>query len=175
MLSSTLSTLFTDETLWSDLVCSSTSFMNTSLQGETKLYHAGNFCMSIFEKCYTIPTPLMGGDLAYMYGTFSGVLSLKKCTVHFFCLSPLDLLYIFSGIKKKCTCTFFLSHLKMYNAHFQVQRGKCTCTFYHILHIIEDFRDFWNKAAPHTPPPPTKDMFYKVLQWWKSGFNNCTL
>ena len=40
-----------------------------------------------------------------------------------------------------------------------------------IFHIIEDFRDFWNKAAPHTPPPPTKHMFYKVLQWWKSGFN----
>ena len=97
-----------------------------------------------------------------MYGTFFLFVT-PRFAVHFF------------RYQKKCTCTFFLSHLKMYNAHFQVQRGKCTCTFYHIFNIIEDFRDFWNKAAPHTPPPPTKDMFYKVLQWWKSGFNNCTL
>ena len=54
-----------------------------------------------------IPTPLMGGDLPYMYGTFSGVLSLKKCTVHFLFLSSLNVLYIFSGIKKNGTRTFF--------------------------------------------------------------------
>ena len=42
----------------------------------------------VLECPFAIPTPLMGGDLAYMYGTFSGVLSLKKCTVHFFFWHP---------------------------------------------------------------------------------------
>ena len=35
----------------------------------------------------TTPTPLMGGDVAYMYSTFWLVTDLKICTVHLFRLS----------------------------------------------------------------------------------------
>ena len=116
----------------------------------------------IYIYIFLYPYPLDGGGPAVyiryifwcfepekMYGTFF-ISVIPKYAVHFF------------RYQKKMNAYIFFSSLKIYNAYFQVQRKKS--------YVIKDFRNSWNKAAPHTPPPPTKHMFYKVLQWWKSGF-----
>ena len=41
----------------------------------------------------------------------------------------------FFQVSKKMNAYIFLSSLKMYNAHFQVQREKCTCTCFTLLKI----------------------------------------
>ena len=75
------------------------------------------------NNCFIIiPTPLTGGDVAHMYGTFWGVIYLKICPVHFFRLSlekcTVHILRYPWYIKGKCTCTFFrYQKFKPQNVH----------------------------------------------------------
>ena len=119
-----------------------------------------------------------------MYGTFSGVLSLKKCTVHFFCLSPLDLLYIFSGIKKnvrvhffshtsKCTMHIFRSNVENVHAHF--------ITFFTLLKI-SGTSGIRLLPTPHHHQPKTcftrfcngGNLVLTIVHYLKKQVNSCS-